>query len=234
MEPSLQRTNWEDITSVHEWWLAMASRQGVSRKGLKSLTLCLDVGIGGWNSELELASTNASVWMSNELGNGITSKYRAAFDWLARASSRFRPLPPRYREAFTQRLPPPSVSRGIRPTTPLLVRLVEKKEPPSSSSSQAAGEACVQDPAAGEARARLAGRTTGGGPLHLHGRARVGRASPPPLPFPARHPSKIHGTAAGGGVPRAAGGRWRRPEQGWRRRGPPPSSSSVDHLLLPP
>ena len=146
----------------------------------ETLTLRLDVDIGGWNSELELTPTNASVWMSNELGNGITSKYRAAFDSLARASSRFRPLPPRYREAFACRLPSSFVSS-------------KKKKPHPRAQGQGAGEACAQDPAAGEARARLGGRTTGGGPLHLHGRARAGRAFPPPLSSPPHlsfHPLK--------------------------------------------
>ena len=59
----------------------------------KSLRVRLDVGIGGWNSELELAATNATVWMSNELGNGITSRYRAAFDSIAHASSPFKASP---------------------------------------------------------------------------------------------------------------------------------------------
>ena len=72
---------------------------------------------------MELAPTNASVWMSNELGNRITKRYRTAFDSLARASSRFRPLPPRYREAFACRPPPHSPRRKKRsPILELMVR----------------------------------------------------------------------------------------------------------------
>ena len=165
---------------------------------------------------MELAPTNARVWMSKELGNRITSKYRAAFGRLAHASSRFRPLPPRYREAFACRLPSSFVSS-------------KKKKPHPRAQGQAAGEACAQDPAAGEARARLGGRTTGGGPLHLHGRARVGHASPPPLPCQSPLQDPRHG-----GRRRCPMQGRRRPEPDWRRRGPPPSSSHWNLLLPPP
>jgi hypothetical protein len=55
-----------------------------------SFRLRLDVGFGGWNSELEFVATNATVWMSVELGDGIADEYRAGIPFPSCTLPQFR------------------------------------------------------------------------------------------------------------------------------------------------
>jgi hypothetical protein len=64
-ESWLQPTNWEDTTSVYEWWSAIARMQGVSRKELKSLIIlvCWEV----WNER------NAHIFNHRETPSFVVS-----------------------------------------------------------------------------------------------------------------------------------------------------------------